>query len=163
MAYSNLEDGKPLESAPGNVPDNAQDNASISAPIKRLPLGRSRQRLSFERELRLWLYVMGLPVVVLVFAELQQHHVDASIQWIAMPALVIGWLFLVSVVMEHITRPLQTLANVVAALREDDYSFRARGGVRNDAMGDLALEINALAAMLQVQRVGAMEAMALKQ
>jgi nitrogen fixation/metabolism regulation signal transduction histidine kinase len=50
---------------------------------------------------------------------------------------------------------------VVAALREDDYSFRARGGRRNDSMGDLALEINALAGMLQAQRAGAMEAMAL--
>ena len=30
--------------------------------------------------------------------------------------------------MEQIIRPLQTLANVVSALRESDYSFRARGG-----------------------------------
>jgi nitrogen fixation/metabolism regulation signal transduction histidine kinase len=128
---------------------------------KRLPLGRSRQRLSFERGLRLWLYLMGLPMFVLVTLELNEHHVDSSIQWIALPALVIGWLFIVSLIIEQIIRPLQTLANVVAALREDDYSFRARGGRRNDAMGDLALEINALAGMLQVQRVGAMEAMAL--
>ena len=63
--------------------------------------------------------------------------------------------------MEQIVRPLQTLANVVAALREDDYSFRARGGQRNDAVGDLALEVNRLAAMLQGQRAGALEAMAL--
>lgn len=56
---------------------------------------------------------------------------------------------------------LQTLANVVAALREDDYSFRARGGQRNDAIGDLALEVNRLAGMLQGQRAGALEAMAL--
>jgi nitrogen fixation/metabolism regulation signal transduction histidine kinase len=34
-------------------------------------------------------------------------------------------------------------------------------GCRNDAVGDLALEINALATMLQGQRAGAMEAMAL--
>ena len=132
-----------------------------AAPLKRLPLSRSRQRLSFERRLRLWLYLMGVPTVVLVAVELNQHHVDSSIQWIALPALIIALMFLVSLVLEHIIRPLQTLANVVAALREDDYSFRARGGRRNDAMGDLALEINALAAMLQVQRVGAMEAMAL--
>src|SRR5260370_42427052 len=64
-------------------------------------------------------------------------------------------------VREQMTRPLQTLANVVAALREDDYSFRARGGRRNDALGDLALEVNALAGMLQGQRAGALEAMAL--
>jgi two-component system, NtrC family, nitrogen regulation sensor histidine kinase NtrY len=128
---------------------------------KRLPLGRSRQRLSFERRLRLWLYLMGVPTFAMVALELNAHHIDSSIQWIALPALAITWMFLVSLLLEHIVRPLQTLANVVAALREDDYSFRARGGRRNDAMGDLALEINALAGMLQVQRVGAMEAMAL--
>jgi len=128
---------------------------------KRLSLGRSRQRLSFERRLRLWLYLMGVPAFALTVLELEQHHVDSSIQWIALPSLAIAWIFVVSLLIEHIVRPLQTLANVIAALREDDYSFRARGGRRNDAMGDLALEINALASMLQVQRVGTMEAMAL--
>ncbi len=131
------------------------------APRKRLPLGRSRQRLSFERRIRLTLYLMGVPAFVLIALEFHQNHVDPSIEWIALPVLAIVWSLLVSVTLEHIVRPLQTLANVVAALREDDYSFRARGGRRNDAMGDLALEINALAGMLQVQRVGALEAMAL--
>jgi len=129
--------------------------------LKRLPLHRSRQRLSFERRLRLWLYLMGVPLLLFTALELHQLHVDASVQWIALPSLIVAWLFVVSLILEQIIRPLQTLANVVAALREDDYSFRARGGRRNDAMGDLALEINALAGMLQVQRVGAMEAMAL--
>jgi len=128
---------------------------------KRLPLGRSRQRLSFERRLRMWLYCLGLPLFLLIVVEMQLHHVDSSIQWIALPTLAMAWMFAVSMLLEQIVRPLQTLANVVAALREDDYSFRARGGRRNDAMGDLALEINALAGMLQVQRLGAMEAMAL--
>jgi len=141
-----------------NDPEPSQISTS---QIRRLPLGRSRQRLSFERRLRLSLYLMGLPVLGLVALELNEHHIDASIQWIALPSLVVAWLFIVSLIIEEVLRPLQTLANVVAALREDDYSFRARGGRRNDAMGDLALEINALAGMLQVQRVGAMEAMAL--
>ena len=134
---------------------------AIAPRRKRLPLGRSRQRLSFERRLRVWLYCLGLPLFLLIVVEMQWHHVDSSIQWIALPTLAIAWMFAVSMLLEQIVRPLQTLANVVAALREDDYSFRARGGRRNDAMGDLALEINALAGMLQVQRLGAMEAMAL--
>lgn len=86
---------------------------------------------------------------------------DTTIEWIVAVVFVGAWAFVVSLLMEHITRPLQTLSNVVAALREDDYSFRARGATRNDAMGDLALEINALAGMLQAQRAGALEAMAL--
>ena len=142
--------------------DEPDADLTVFAPRpKRLPLGRSRQRLSFERRLRVWLYCLGLPLFALIVFEMQWRHVDSSIQWIALPTLAIAWMFAVSMLLEQIVRPLQTLANVVAALREDDYSFRARGGRRNDAMGDLALEINALAGMLQVQRLGAMEAMAL--
>jgi nitrogen fixation/metabolism regulation signal transduction histidine kinase len=58
-------------------------------------------------------------------------------------------------------RPLQTLSNVVASLREGDYSFRARGAGSPDALGELAAEINALADLLQRQRVRSLEATAL--
>src|SRR5215475_8133102 len=64
---------------------------------------------------------------------------------------------------EHVVRPLQTLANVVGALREEDYSFRARNAVPNDALGELSLELNALADLLSQHRTGAMEATALLQ
>ena len=128
---------------------------------KRLPLGRSGRRLSFEGRLRIWLYLLGNPMVVLCWALLRQHSVEASVQGMALLMLSLAWVFVVSLLMEQIIRPLQTLANVVAALREDDYSFRARGARRGDAMGDLALEVNALATMLQGQRAGTLEAMAL--
>src|SRR3954447_601088 len=129
--------------------------------IKRVPLGRSRRRLSFEKRLRLWLLLMGIPAFVLCWTALRSQNADGTLQWILLLVVAGTWAFAVSLVVEQITRPLQTLANVVAALREDDYSFRARGAQRNDAMGDLALEINALAGMLQSQRAGALEAMAL--
>ena len=126
-----------------------------------MPLARSGRRLSFERRLRLWFYLLGLPTVVLCWLVLRQRAVEPLAQTITLLAVAAGWAFAVSLLTEEVTRPLQTLANVVAALREDDYSFRARGGRRNDAMGDLALEINALAGMLQGQRAGALEAMEL--
>ena len=66
-----------------------------------------------------------------------------------------------SLLMEEIVRPLQTLANVVSALRESDYSFRARGSGQVDALGELALEINEFADMLQSQRLDELEASAL--
>jgi two-component system, NtrC family, nitrogen regulation sensor histidine kinase NtrY len=126
-----------------------------------MPLGRSGGRLGFERRLRLWLYLLGLPTAVLCWLLLWRYSVEPLEQCLVLLALVLGWMFAVSLLMEQITRPLQTLANVVAALREDDYSFRARGGLRNDAIGDLALEVNRLASMLQGQRASALEAMAL--
>jgi nitrogen fixation/metabolism regulation signal transduction histidine kinase len=58
-------------------------------------------------------------------------------------------------------RPMQTLSNVVASLREGDYSFRARGAGAPDALGELATEVNALADLLQKQRVRSLESTAL--
>src|SRR5437879_10316772 len=57
--------------------------------------------------------------------------------------------------------PLQTLANLVAAIREGDFSTRARGSGSTDAMTELAAEVNALARHLREQRLGSMEAAAL--
>ena len=139
----------------------SDERPSTAVQRKRIPLGVSRRRLSFERRLRLWLYLMGLPALALCWILLWQHSVEIPIQCVILLVFVACWAFAASLLTEQITRPLQTLSNVVAALREDDYSFRARGGLRNDALGDLALEVNALAAMLQGQRAGALEAMAL--
>ena len=71
------------------------------------------------------------------------------------------WLVLTLALLDQIVRPLQTLTNVVGALREEDYSFRARGAIPNDALGELALEINALADILTEQRIQTIEATAL--
>ena len=73
----------------------------------------------------------------------------------------LAMLLAIAAFMDQVVRPLQTLANVIASLREEDYSFRARGARQNDPFGDLAIEINALADMHQAQRMGALEAAAL--
>jgi two-component system, NtrC family, nitrogen regulation sensor histidine kinase NtrY len=64
---------------------------------------------------------------------------------------------------DHVMRPLQTLTNVVGALREEDYSFRAGIATRDDALGELSLEVNALADLLAQHRTGTIEASALLQ
>ena len=79
-----------------------------------------------------------------------------------MPAACFSTLSLVAAALiEGLVRPLQTLSNVVSSLREGDYSFRARGASSHDAFGELAAEINALADLLQKQRVRSLEATAL--
>ncbi|HEX7892584.1 MAG TPA: ATP-binding protein, partial [Terriglobales bacterium] len=78
-------------------------------------------------------------------------------------AEVVACLIIGAALHEHITRPLQTLANVVGSLREEDYSFRARLAVPNDALGELSLEVNALADLLAKHRTRAIEATALLQ
>ena len=102
---------------------------------------------------------MGVPLAVL--AVLLARGEGWLLETLIVLLAAVAWGIVVSLVMEGIVRPMQTLGNVLAALREDDYSFRARGGRRDDALGDLALEVNALAGMLQGQRGSALEAVAL--
>jgi nitrogen fixation/metabolism regulation signal transduction histidine kinase len=111
--------------------------------------------------MRLWLALFFAPA--LLFASLFLHQLQASFG-VAIAVLVplgLAWLVAATAFTEQLLRPLQTLSNVVAALCEDDFSFRARGARRGDALGDLALEINALAGTLQAQRSAALEALTL--
>jgi nitrogen fixation/metabolism regulation signal transduction histidine kinase len=101
----------------------------------------------------------GLPTIVLSLALAWHSSFTTKVSVVVCAALAL--LLLTSLLMEEVVRPLQTLANVVAALREQDYSFRARGANRSDALGELSTEINALADLLQSQRLGELEATAL--
>jgi two-component system, NtrC family, nitrogen regulation sensor histidine kinase NtrY len=120
---------------------------------------RAGRQFSFEARVRIYCLILGLPTIGLTVALLWQASV--SLQLTVVCGLVLGLLLLSTLLLEEIVRPLQTLANVVAALREEDYSFRARGSNRSDALGELSTEINALADMLQSQRLGELEATAL--
>ena len=62
---------------------------------------------------------------------------------------------------ERVVLPLQTISNLLAALHEGDYSIRGRAAKRDDALGEVMLEVNALGATLRAQRLGAIEATAL--
>jgi nitrogen fixation/metabolism regulation signal transduction histidine kinase len=133
-----------------------------SPPVrKRLTLGRTRRRLKYEQRIRLWLLALALPTVLCaaILAWLQSS--SALVAFSTAILLLTFWGIAAAYFFEQLIRPLQTLANVVAALREDDFSFRARGARRGDALGDLALEINALAGTLQSQRVSARDALTL--
>jgi nitrogen fixation/metabolism regulation signal transduction histidine kinase len=54
-----------------------------------------------------------------------------------------------------------TLSNLLAALREEDFSVRAHTARPDDALGEVFREANALSQTLQDQRLGALEATAL--
>jgi len=72
-----------------------------------------------------------------------------------------AWLIGAFAVRERVARPLQTLANLLAALREEDYSIRARGASPEDPLGLAALEVNALTETLRSRRLESVEATAL--
>lgn len=103
----------------------------------------------------------ALPAVAVAMIFLWRGEFTSRLQWTAtlfiLGGLGIGLLLL----QERVVRPLQTLSNVLAALREGDYSLRARGAQADDALGLVYLEANALAETLRGQRLGALEASAL--
>jgi PAS domain S-box-containing protein len=60
-----------------------------------------------------------------------------------------------------VIHPLRTISNLAAALREGDFSVRARGASTDDSLGLALLEINRLGTMLHDQRLTALDASAL--
>ena len=125
------------------------------------PFRTRRSRWRYERRVLLLAFLVALPsmIVSVILVVIQNWSIDSKIALLAGEAL--AWLLLVLAQHEQIVRPLQTLTNVVAALREEDYSFRARGAAVDDALGELALEVNALADVLTMQKTSAIEATAL--
>src|SRR5438093_8773249 len=122
---------------------------------------RRRKSLKHERRV-LWLALLtGVPGLVLAFALLWSGDFAPRTQWTLTTVVVVVWLGLAATLREHVIRPLQTISNMLGALRERDFSMRARGSDPDDALGLLLLELNTLGEDLRAQRLGALEATAL--
>jgi two-component system, NtrC family, nitrogen regulation sensor histidine kinase NtrY len=85
----------------------------------------------------------------------------AAARWTVTAGLLAAWLSCGYVVRAKVRFPLRTLANLLAAIREGDYSIRARGASHDDALGEVLVELNELGENLRAQRLGALEATAL--
>lgn len=126
-----------------------------------MPKGRKRVRLLYENRISFYSFLVALPGTLVggILIWMQAWSTESKLA-LSFSVLVVWWI-LALVLHEQTVKPLQTLANVVGALREEDYSFRARGAVAEDALGELSLEVNALADLLADQRIRAIEATAL--
>ena len=130
-------------------------------PARPLHVKFRSPKLLFEKRVAFYAVLAALPGVAFGTTLIWTSAWPRDVK-IAVTALEFFlWLVLTLVLLDQIVRPLQTLSNVVGALREEDYSFRARGAAPNDALGELALEINSLADILTEQRIQTIEATAL--
>ena len=84
-----------------------------------------------------------------------------KVQWTLSALIVLALVGFAGAVRSRVVVPLQTLANLLAALREDDFSIRGRAANPDDPLGAALAEVNALAETLHHQRLGAVEATAL--
>ena len=119
------------------------------------------RRLTYDQKILLYTLLAGAPAVLVSMGFIWLGDWSAKVQW-TLTLLIIGfWLGFSASVRSRTIRPLQTMANLLSALREGDFSIRARGAGRDDPLGDVYWEINFLGNVLQTQRLGALEATAL--
>ncbi len=117
--------------------------------------------LRHEHRILLMAILAGFPGVLVSMLVLWLGDFTPKVQWTLTVVIVGCWGGFAAATQGWVVRPLQTLSNLLAALREGDYSIRARGARRDDALGEVIIEVNALGETLRVQRLGAMEASAL--
>src|SRR5881409_2861160 len=122
---------------------------------------KSRYRLSHEGKLTWLTFGAAVPAVVVALVLLWSGNYSAKLQWTLTILIIASFLGFISSVREQIVHPLRTMSNLLAALREGDYSIRARGARAGNALGEALLEINSLGETLRLQRLGAFEATAL--
>ena len=120
-----------------------------------------REPAPHERRVLLLAIATGLPGAVATIVLLVRGGYTARAT-LTIGLLVAGsWLLGAIALRERVVRPLQTLSNMLAALREGDFSLRARLSRSDDALGLALMEINLLGETLRSQRLGALEATSL--
>jgi len=117
--------------------------------------------LPYERRILLSALAAGLASTVVAIILLWTGGYSSKVQWTLMVLIVIAWLSFAFSAQNRVVFPMRTLSNLLAALREGDFSIRARGATNDDVLGEVLREVNALGETLRQQRLGALEATAL--
>src|SRR5215468_5732757 len=120
-----------------------------------------RRRIRYDAFVLLLALLVALPATAIAEILLWTGGYSSEVKWTVTLFLGLGWLIGGSILQGQVIRPLQTLSNMVASIREEDYSFRVRGGSREDSLADLTYELNSLADRMQQQKTSAIEATAL--
>ena len=118
-------------------------------------------KLGHETRVLLLALASGLPAIVACAVVLAIDGKQIRTQVSIDSLLVLLWLSFCFTARARIASPLRTLANLLEALREGDYSIRARVDNPKDPLGEVMQQVNAMAATLRDQRLGALEATAL--
>ena len=117
--------------------------------------------INHDRRILLMALAVGFPGVLAACALLWLSGRSVLLRGVLAGLILASWVALAVAFRNRLIRPLQTIANLLAALREGDFSIRARDAQADSALGAAMLEINTLSDTLRSQRLGAQEATAL--
>jgi len=115
----------------------------------------------YEQRIQLLALAAGLPGSLVAILLLWFGDYSSQTAWTLSLLIIVFWLGIAFALRNRVVLSLQTLSNLLAAVREEDFSLRARGARGDDALGEVMLEVNALSETLRRQRLGALEATAL--
>jgi two-component system nitrogen regulation sensor histidine kinase NtrY len=119
------------------------------------------RRFTHDQQIFALALLAALPGALTSMIILWTGDYTAKVQW-TLTVLILGAMFGFAISLRsRVVSPLQTLANLLAALREDDFSIRGRTTDPDDPLGAVLVEVNELAETLHEQRLGAVEATAL--
>src|SRR5215831_12027507 len=102
-------------------------------PASRSSISVKRKRLRYDTLIFLLALLIALPASAIAEILLWTSNYSGELKWTVTLFLGLGWLIGASMLQGHVIRPLQTLSNMVASIREDDFSFRVRGASREDS------------------------------
>ena len=114
--------------------------------------------IGHEGRIVLLAVLAGLPGSATALWMLWAGDFSSKVQWTFSLLIVAAWLGFALAVRERVVFPLQTLSNLLGALREGDFSVRGRSPRPDDALGEVMREVNTLGSTLREQRLDAMEA-----
>ena len=114
--------------------------------------------VSHETRILFLAMAAGLPGALVSLLLLWLGDFTPKVQWTLTVVIVGLWWGFAFAVRDKVVYPLQTLSNLLAALREGDFSVRGRAARSDDALGEVMREVNTLGGTLREQRLGALEA-----
>jgi two-component system nitrogen regulation sensor histidine kinase NtrY len=121
-------------------------------------MSNSVPRLKYEHRILILGLMTGLAGSATSFFLLWDSGYSPGTRLTLTVLITLIWLGSAFTIKNKVVFPLRTLSNLLGALREGDYSLRARGARHGDSLGEVMWEANALAELLRGQRLGAMEA-----
>ena len=126
-----------------------------------MKLGRFEIKIGHDARVLFLALLAGLPGVILTVILLAVSGFSVRSQATIDLLIVLFWLGFSFAARSRVAGPLRTLANLLEAMREGDYSIRARVENPREPLGEVMQQVNAMAATLRHQRLGAVEATAL--
>ena len=117
--------------------------------------------MRYEKRIVLTSLLALAPVAIAALILVFTGDFSTKVKWTVAVCIAASAFIATYILHEQLVFPLLTISNIITALREEDYSLRARNARRDDALGEVMVEVNALAELMESRKLEAVEAAAL--